>query len=75
MQAQSCLTLFTLMDCSLKELYPWDYSSKNTRMGCQFLFQGIFPTKGSNPNILQLWLWQADSLPFSYLGSSKNWFR
>ena len=27
---------------------PWDSASKNTRMGCLFLLQGIFPTQGSN---------------------------
>ena len=26
--------------------------SKNTGVGCHFLFQGIFPTQGSNPVLL-----------------------
>ena len=32
-------------------------------MGCHFLLQGIFPTQGSNPHLLCLLHWQADSLP------------
>ena len=38
-------------------------------MGCCFLLQGIFLTQGSNPRILHLLHWQADSLPLSHLGS------
>ena len=30
-------------------LYPWDFPSKNTGVGCCFLLHGIFPTQGSNP--------------------------
>ena len=32
-------------------------------MGCHFLLQGIFPTQGLNPHLLQ---WQADYLPLSH---------
>ena len=35
-------------------------------MGCHFLLQGIFPTQGPNPCLLN---WQADSLPLSHQGS------
>ena len=43
---------------------------KNTRMGCHFLLQEIFPTQESNPSLLHLCLhWQADSLPLCHLGS------
>ena len=31
--------------------------------GCHFLLQGIFLTQGSNPPLLRLLHWQADSLP------------
>ena len=31
-----------------KLLHPWNPSGKNTGMGCHCLFQGIFPTQGSN---------------------------
>ena len=37
-------------------------------MGCHFLFQGIFPTQGSNQCLLR---WQADSLPLSHQGSPR----
>ena len=31
---------------------PWHSPSKNTRVGCHFLLQGIFPTQGSNSGLL-----------------------
>ena len=36
-------------------LCPWDSLGKNTGVSCHFLFQGIFPTQGANPNLLH-WL-------------------
>ena len=30
-------------------LCPWDSPGKNTRVGCHFLLQGIFPMQGLNP--------------------------
>ena len=33
-------------------LCPWGFPGKNTRVGCHFLLQGIFPTQGSNPCLL-----------------------
>ena len=47
-------------------LCPWDFSGKNTGVGCHFLLQRIFPTQGLN---LRLLLWQVDSLPLSHQGS------
>ena len=44
-------------------LCPWDFPGKNTRVGCRFLLQKIFPTQGQNPH------WQIDSLPLSHRGS------
>ena len=44
-------------------LCPWDSPGKNTGVGCSALFQGIFPTQGSNPCLLCLLHWQAVSLP------------
>ena len=38
---------------------PWNFRSKNTGVGCHFLFQGVFPTQGWNLHLLH---WQADSL-------------
>ena len=34
-----------------------------------FLLQGIVPTQGSNPSLLHLLHWQADSLPLCYRAS------
>ena len=31
-------------------LCPQNFPSRNTAAGCHFLFQGIFPTQGSNPS-------------------------
>ena len=47
-------------------LCPQDFPGKNTRVGCPFLLQGIFPTRGSNLSLLQ---WQANSLALSHQGS------
>ena len=67
MSAQSCLTLWDPMDCSLLGSSVHGlFLGKNTGAGCHFLFQGIFPTQGSH---LSLLLWQADSLPLCHLGS------
>ena len=35
-------------------LCPWNSAGKNTGVGCHFLFQGIFPTQGSNLCLLCL---------------------
>ena len=31
---------------------PWDFSGKNTGVGCHFFLQGIVPIQGSNPIFL-----------------------
>ena len=44
-----CLTLLwpnELQPASL--LCPWDFTGKNTGLGCHFFLQRIFPTQGSN---------------------------
>ena len=46
-------------------LCPWDFLGKNTRVGCHFPLQGIFPTQGYNPRLLCLLHWQAGSLPLA----------
>ena len=48
-------------------LCQWDFSGKNTGVGCHFLLQKIFPTQGSNLHVLCLLHWQVGSLPLSYL--------
>ena len=35
-----------------RPLCPWDFPRKDTGVGCHFLLQGIFPTKGSNLGLL-----------------------
>ena len=44
-------------------LCPWDFPGKDTGVGCHSLLQRIFLTQGSNPRLLRLLHWQADSLP------------
>ena len=53
-------------------LCPWDSPGKNTGVGCHSLLQGVFLTQGSNPHLLPLLHWQADSLLLSHLGRFKN---
>ena len=51
--AQPCTTLCDPMDCSLPDSsVHGDSLGKNTGVGCHALFQGIFPTQGSNPGLL-----------------------
>ena len=37
---------------SSRLLCPWDFLGKNTRVGCHFLLQGIFPTQELNLGLL-----------------------
>ena len=47
--AQSCLTLWDPVDCSLPRLLcPWNSPGKNTGVGSHSLLQRIFLTQGSN---------------------------
>ena len=52
-----------------KLLCPWGSPGKNTRVGCHFLLQGIFPTPELNLHLMHLLHWKADSLPLSHQGS------
>ena len=70
--AQSCPTLCNPMDCSPPRLFcTWNFSGKNTGVGCYFLqpTRGIFQTQESNLSLLHLLHWQAESLPLRHLGS------
>ena len=60
---QSCPTL-----CPTHGLYnPWNSPGQNTGVGSLSLFQGIFPTQGSNPGLPHYrWI----LYPLSYKGSS-----
>ena len=49
------LRLFATLWTSLwpaRLLCPWDFPGRNTGMGCHALLQRIFPTEGSNTNVL-----------------------
>ena len=46
-----------------------EFSRQKYLSGLHFLLQGIFPTQGSNPPLLGLLHWQADSLPLCHLES------
>ena len=50
----------------------WNFPGKNTEVGCHFLLQGMFLTQGSNPCLMCLLLWQADSLSLHHLGNLKD---
>ena len=55
-----------------RSICPWDFPGKNTGVGCHFLYQGIFLTQGSNPHLLKLLHWQADSLTLHHLGGPQT---
>ena len=56
-------------------LCPRICPSKNTGVGCHFLLQGIFPTRGLNSCLLNLLHWQVVSLAPSHLGSAWAFYR
>ena len=58
-----CLWPYRLKPARL--LCPWDFPSENTGVGCHFLLQKIFPTRGSSPHLLCLLHWQVDSFPLA----------
>ena len=86
--AQLCPTLGGPMDCSLPgSSVHGDSPGKNTGVDCHALLQGIFPTQGSNPGLLNYrlilyilshqgspWILEQAAMPFSR-GSSqpRNW--
>ena len=68
--AQSCPTLCDPMGCSPPDSSVHGISPRQEYwIGCHFFLKGIFPTQGSNPSLLCLLPWQADSLPLSHLES------
>ena len=50
-------------------LNPWNFPGKNTRVGCHFLLQGIFLTRGSNSYLLSLLHWQVEFYHWCHLGN------
>ena len=51
---------------STRLLCPWDFSGKNTRMGCHSLLQGIFMIQGSN-------LWMSMSKHWEVVKDKEDW--
>ena len=47
---------------------PWGFSGQEYWSGLPWLSPGDFPTRGSNPCLLHLLLWQVGSLPLAPLG-------
>ena len=71
--AQSCPTLCDTMDYSSPgSSVHGDSPVKNTRVGCHALFQGIFPTQGSNLHLLSLLHWRHMHTQAWGLAQSKN---
>ena len=75
---QSCVTLCNPMDCSLPgSSVHGDFPGKNTGMGCHALLQGISPTQGSNPGLLQckwiLYHLSHHESPFLYIKSESHY--
>ena len=50
--AQSYPTLCDPMDCTHQAPLPMGFPGQNTGVGSHSLLQGIFPTQGSNPDLL-----------------------
>ena len=67
--AKSCPTLCDPTDCSPQAPLSMGFPRQEDWSGLPFLFQGIFPTQGSNLCLLCLLHWQMVSLPLSQLGS------
>ena len=57
---------------SSRFLYSWNFLDKNTGVGCHFLLQGFFLTKGLNQSLLCLLHWQVDSLPLPPSGEPQR---
>ena len=64
----SCPSLCDPMDCSpAGSTVHGIFQARALELGCRFLLQQIFSTQGSNPHLLRLLHWQADSLPLCHL--------
>ena len=70
--AQFCLTLCDLISWTVGHqafLSTEFFSGKNSALGWDFFFQGIFPTQGLYPPVPCLLHWLAACLPLSHLSS------
>ena len=68
-QSLSCAHLFVIAWTVAHQAPLYSFPGKTTGADCHFLLQEIFPTQGSNPCLLHLLHWQADSLPLCHLGN------
>ena len=68
---QLCLTLCNSMDCSPPGSSVHGILRQTHWSGCHFFLQGIL-TQGSNPFLLHVLHWRADSLPVHHLGSPRS---
>ena len=68
---QSCPILWDPIDCSLPgSSVRGDSQGKNPGVGCHALLQGIFPTQGSNPGLLN---YRQILYCLSHPGSQEYW--
>ena len=68
--AQLCPTFWTPWTVARQAPLSVGFSRQEyCGVGSHFLIQIIFPTQGSNPCLLHLLSWQADSLPLHHLGN------
>ena len=73
-------TLLLLFSCkAMSDSFetPWiitgnNFLGNNTEVCCYFFLQGIFPTQGLDPRLLQ---WQVDSLPLSNQGNPTEYIK
>ena len=65
-QSLSRVWLCDPMDCSPPSPRPWDSPGKSTGVGCHSHLQGIFPTQGSDSDLLH---YRRIPYPLSYQGS------
>ena len=65
-----CIQLFvTICTVACQALLSTGFSGKDTGAHCHALLQGIFPTQGSNPHLLNLLHWQTSS----FSSASTTW--
>ena len=70
MLSLNCVWLFaTPWSVACQALLSMEFSRQKCWSGLPFPPPGIFPTQGSNPYLLLLLPWEADSLPLSHQGS------
>ena len=72
--AQSGPSLCNPMDWEGQDLCPWNFSGKNTGVGCPFFLQGTFPTQRGKLSLLHPLHRRADSLPLAPPGKPSLYY-